>query len=345
MPNNNPKLTRIGVFYDGGYLSHISNYYMYHHPRRARLSIGGLHEFIRAEVARHEKADDSYCRIVDAHYFRGRLSTAEAQRSDRLVGERKFEEVLMREGVITHYLPLNNRGAQREKGIDVWLALEAYELAAYKQFDVVVLVASDGDYVPLVRKLNTIGSRVMLLGWDFQFEYNGIQQETRTSQALVNEVNYPIMVSSEIDSKTRRNDPLIEKMFLQYETGKPAYQGDGYSSAPSPYREQAPRGPYRPQPAKEDNGQLVSDEEYVSEVQALKNGYGFLGEAGPSQRPIYFHYSALDGITFNELQPGEYMRFQLASNDQGYLAVNIRRADESEYEGEMEESQDEDQGY
>ncbi len=41
---------------------------------------------------------------------------------------------LMSEGVTTHYLPLRNFGGRREeKGIDVWLALEAFELAIYKK--------------------------------------------------------------------------------------------------------------------------------------------------------------------------------------------------------------------
>ena len=40
-----------------------------------------------------------------------------------------------------------------EKGVDVSLALETLELAIFKQFNILVLIASDGDYVPLVRKL------------------------------------------------------------------------------------------------------------------------------------------------------------------------------------------------
>ncbi len=41
--------------------------------------------------------------------------------------------------------------------------VEAFELAIYKQFNVLALIACDGDYVPLVRKLNTLGTRVMVL--------------------------------------------------------------------------------------------------------------------------------------------------------------------------------------
>ncbi len=44
------KLIRVGVFYDGNYFLHVSNYYNYEHIRKRRLSISGLHEFIRHQV-------------------------------------------------------------------------------------------------------------------------------------------------------------------------------------------------------------------------------------------------------------------------------------------------------
>ena len=41
------KMIKIGVFYDGNYFLHVSNYYNYDHPRQRRLSITGLHKFIK----------------------------------------------------------------------------------------------------------------------------------------------------------------------------------------------------------------------------------------------------------------------------------------------------------
>ena len=56
--------------------------------------------------------------------------------------------MLSRMGVTTHYLPLKKRGSfEMEKGIDVWLALEALEQSYYKHYDFVVLLAGDGDYL------------------------------------------------------------------------------------------------------------------------------------------------------------------------------------------------------
>ena len=163
MATSQKNFTKIGIFYDGNFFLHVSNYYQYYHARKSRISISGLHDFIRHRVAMEENTDVRYCHIVDAHYFRGRLRAQDAEQRDLLLKERLFDEVLMREGVTTHYLPL---GPDGEKGIDVWLALETYELAIHKRFDVVVLVACDGDFRPLLRKLNTLGIRVMLLAWD-----------------------------------------------------------------------------------------------------------------------------------------------------------------------------------
>jgi hypothetical protein len=120
--------------------------------------------------------------------------------------------VLVREGVVTHYLPL---GPDGEKGIDVWLALEAYELVIYKRFDVSVLVACDGDFLPLVRKLNTLGTRVMLLAWDFKYmDATGQERETRTAQVLLDEVSYPVMMHQVIDDRSKRSDPQVNALFV-----------------------------------------------------------------------------------------------------------------------------------
>lgn len=205
------RLNKIGVFYDGNYFSHVSNYYNYVHSRKARLSVSGLHEFIRNQVSQVENVDLRYCQVVDAHYFRGRLAAYEAEARQRLLQERVFDDVLMREGVVTHYLPL---GRQGEKGIDVWLALEAFELAVFKRFNVLVLIACHGDYVPLVRKVNALGTRVMVLGWDFEYvDKSGISRNTTTSINLLEEVSYPILMHNVIDDKTKEKRLSIVQPF------------------------------------------------------------------------------------------------------------------------------------
>lgn len=99
------RLTRIGIFYDGSYFTNINNYYTYAHPRRSRLNLGGLHDFVRQQVAEGEGVPLGYCQVVDMHWFRGRLPTAELS-DQQLESERVWDEVLMSFGIVTHYLPV-----------------------------------------------------------------------------------------------------------------------------------------------------------------------------------------------------------------------------------------------
>ncbi len=208
-------LVRIAVFYDGTYFSKVSDYYKYQHERKARIDLYGLHRFIRKQTAEKEKVDEIYCQIVEAHYFRGRFSAVAAQEAEKLKSDRLFDDVLIRAGIIQHYYPMEETGpTPKEKGIDVWLSLEAYDLAVHKRFDVLALVACDGDYVPLARKLNGISTRVMLLAWDFKYNWQGKDYETRTAQTLIDESSYPIIVSQLIDSRDHKNDPEINSLFL-----------------------------------------------------------------------------------------------------------------------------------
>lgn len=335
------KLVRIGVFYDGNYFFRVSSYYAYGHQRKSRLSISGLHDFIRHQVADEEKSDTKLCQIVDAHYFRGRLNAFEAsQRGDTLYWDRVFDDILMSEGVTTHYLPVKTvEGQKQEKGIDVWLALEAFELAFYKKFDVLVLIASDGDYVPLIRKLNTIGTRVMALSWDFEYtDDTGRRFTTRTSQDLLEEASYPIAMHEIIDNRLRRNEPLINNMFVQSDFRRPqataktttpisaiatpttpsvvsAPPADGVFVTSSIDQATTPAAAVVP---------VAADPTQVhrSEVLSLKDGYGFI-KFPPNN--LFFHYSDVIGVDFNELCIGDIVEFSAGIKENGRgFATNVR---------------------
>jgi cold shock CspA family protein len=297
------KLTRIGVFYDGNFFRLVSNHYLHSHPRQARISLAGLHHFVRHRVALEEGQDPRLCQVVDAHYFRGRLRAQEAEERTLLLAERSFEDVLMREGITTHYLPM---GPQGEKGIDVWLALEAFELALHKRFDVLVLIACDGDFVPLLRKLATLGTRTMLLGWNFTVSEPGREdRETRTSQALFDEATYPVPMHQLIDQHAGRGDALIDALFLRSEP-----RPERAAAADTPAVDAAPM----------DGAGLQR-----GVVQNLKDGYGFATPAagGPN---VFFAYSALLDVSPADLRIGDPVVYELSENNRGPCAVNVRHA-------------------
>ena len=295
--NSESKLTRVGVFYDGNYFLHVSNYYAYQHERKARISIAGLHKFIAHEVSEKEAAAERHCRIVDAHYFRGRLSADKAQSRGILHRERAFDEILMREGIVSHFLPL---AGGSEKGIDVWLALEAFELAIYKRFDVVVLIAGDGDYLPLIRKVSTIGARLMVLGWDFSYtDTQGNERTTRTAQSILDEATYPILMHRTIDDRSRKKDPLIDGLFVQYRNER--FNEDRNNESISDNRD---------------------DQMTEGRITNIREGYGFI-EADSDSGSFFFHYTDLENIDFNHLNNGDRVKFIKSKNNRGACAKSI----------------------
>lgn len=300
------KLTRIGIFYDGNFFHVVSNYYAYNHPRKARISIGGLHEFIRERVAHEEHVDVRLCQVVDVHYFRGRFSADEADAAGKLYSERAFDDVLVRAGVTTHYLPMGFSGT--EKGIDVWFALEAYELAIYKRFDVCVLVAGDSDYVPLVRKLNTLGTRVMVVGWDFEYRDRGDRaQTTKTSQALMNEVTYPVLLSSVIEDKTQKDK--VKGLFLPPSAKS---SGDVPRNEPSPKPES--------KAAIRQGGRIQN----LIVREAESQYFGYITPDGGGEN-IWFGDRDLEEVAFAMLARGDAVTFELGTNWNGPCAKHVRR--------------------
>jgi len=290
-------LLKIAVFYDGNYFLHVSNYYNYVHARKRRLSIDGLHNFIKKRLASLESIPANLCQIVDAHYFRGRVNAREAsERGNQLYYDRVFDDILMSEGVTTHYLPVRSvHGRKEEKGIDVWLALEAFELAMYKKFDVMVLIASDGDYIPLVRKLNTLGVKVMVIGWDFEYtNERGDHMVTKTSKDLMAELSYPIRMHDVIDAYLPEDEAVINNLFVRQE---------GVGKAP-------------------DLPETEDDNFFRSEVLSLKSGYGFIKYANNN---LFFYHEDVVGFDFNDLKPGDPVRFSIEKSEKGdtNIAKNI----------------------
>ena len=275
---------RIGIFYDGYYFYKISNYYKYEHEKKARISISGLHDFIRSEIAALTNTDIRQCRIIDAHYFKGRSSAKEL--GEKVQSERVFEDILMRENIVSHYLPLRfgDNNTVQEKGIDVWLALEAYELAIYKHFDILVLVAGDGDYVPLVRKLHTVGTHVMLICWDFSYHNeNGDVVETKTSRQLQEEVFFPVFMCQRIE---QNDSDYIKELFVTEKN---------YEKFPVVN-------------LKTETAPVLEQEEFVSTIYSINpNGFGFIKDE--DRNNVFFHYSRVTNCEFYELKFGMNVKF------------------------------------
>ena len=218
------KNIRVGVFYDGGFFSTVSNYYKFEHERNSRLSFDGIHDYIKYHISREEGVPQNKVSIVDSHYFRGRRTIKQLcnivdpdRLEQTLSNERAFDDAMIRLGIVPHYLPLSSRGdTVVEKGIDVWLALQAFELAVYKRFDVAAFIAGDADFIPLVRKLNALGVEVLIMGWRLGSEES--MTETVTTQDLFREAAFPLEMHYLIDNpKDEEHRKAIEGLFVSRE--------------------------------------------------------------------------------------------------------------------------------
>ncbi|WP_330270747.1 NYN domain-containing protein [Lentzea sp. NBC_00516] len=140
---------RIGVFYDGTWFAYLSDFYATAHPRGARISLDGLHDALRWYVHTETGRPLDECVVAEAHYVRGRIDTP----------AESFDRVLAAAGITRHDLPLHNG---KEKGVDVLLALEAWDRATTVPLQWVVLLTGDSDFAPLAERLAARGVHVIV---------------------------------------------------------------------------------------------------------------------------------------------------------------------------------------
>ena len=164
-----PEQLSVGIFIDGGYYAKINE--GLEKQLSMKLDIKSLFLFIREKISGKCAILLEDIQITEAHFFRGRYRAGDAKAKNLLFSERAFEDTLIENDVIFHYkhlkeLEKKNGVTVVEKGIDVWFALETYELSMIRKFDYVILITGDADHEMLVRKLNALKTKVILLTWN-----------------------------------------------------------------------------------------------------------------------------------------------------------------------------------
>ena len=193
------KLYSIGLFIDGGYFMEMNKGL---HPQ-SKVNLKGMMSHIRTCIAEKFELPRESCIITESHYFQGRFKAYEAKQKLKLESDRKFEDKLIENDVVFHYKHICEMpdGTIKEKGIDVWFALETYELAVYRDFDFVVLITGDADHEMLARKIKSLKKQVVLLTWNFA-------DSSSTAPALREEVTYHI----DLNAQLKQNPELINKI-------------------------------------------------------------------------------------------------------------------------------------
>ena len=184
----------IGLFIDGGYFAKINE--ALDEKLSLNINLKTFISFIREEIAKRNNINIKDCHITENHYYRGRYRVSEANNKKLLYSERKFEDSLIENDIVCHYKHLRsveNDGkiTTIEKGIDVWFALEAYELSRFRNFDFIVLITGDADHEMLVKKLKALKIHVILLTWD-------VLERSSTAKLLREEACTHIELNNEI---------------------------------------------------------------------------------------------------------------------------------------------------
>ncbi|WP_428561088.1 MAG: NYN domain-containing protein [Solidesulfovibrio sp. DCME] len=221
------QILRVAVFYDGTFFLKVSDYYRFKHGIARFIDFPGLENFIINTVARHESIRDiGSCKIIESHFFRGRMTEFQLREVKKdqndafmfMRKERLIDELLMRNNTVIHSYELRKdfyTEKFKEKGIDVWLALEAYDLAVHKKFDILVLFAGDEDYVPLVRKVNSLATKVAVMAFDIEFEDDlGKTRKIKSSMRLIDEASFTIDLDATVAAaKTTEEKAARDKIF------------------------------------------------------------------------------------------------------------------------------------
>ena len=201
----NAKINSIGLFIDGNYFVLLEKGL----GSTRRVNIKGLIKFIQKTIAEKYALEPNSCIVTETHFFRGRYKAHDARKRNLLLDDRKFEDRLIENDVILHYKHVYELpdGTPHEKGIDVWFALETYELAMYRDFDFIVMITGDADYEMLARKIKSLKKPAILLSWHYD-------AQNPTAKALRDEISYHIDINSLLKADSSLSNYIIEAASL-----------------------------------------------------------------------------------------------------------------------------------
>ena len=186
-------ICRIGVFYDGSFFTYAQAY-LYHDRQLGWLSFQPLHTFFEEFLAKKEQGYSSY-KIVYASWHQGLFTTKNAT-EEQLRRDRNLYHDLMHAGIEPKYLPISQQ--DKEKGVDIAMAVDALQVGLDGKLDIAILVTGDGDFVPLVRTLNKQGIRVLAAFFEFDDKRG---KKSYINERLLNVCNYAVDIIKLEDDK------------------------------------------------------------------------------------------------------------------------------------------------
>jgi uncharacterized LabA/DUF88 family protein len=214
-------MTKVLFLIDGMYFYSLDEFYKDHHPLiKRQMRVRGLQDYAMVRLRELGYGADGM-ELVGTHLLRGVFPTSRVAPWD-LDGFLHKERVRARElvdaGAVLHEYPVqvSPKGKVTEKCVDVALAVLAMEAFLSKEATLLVLLAGDGDYVPLVNRLASRFYPTVLIGADIYHKLPGRRKPRThfTSKALVAESEHFLSLSDDLSRDPGLSDPLLRNLFI-----------------------------------------------------------------------------------------------------------------------------------
>ena len=295
--------TSVAVFYDGNYISRVSKYYGSNNIVKYRLNISALHRYILGEVSEiaNEMLSDTF--VSSAHFYRNRHSASDAiNRKNQLYRDRIYDDLLREENVEGHYISFSTTTPfQDDAYICSWLSLDLLDEHNTKDFDFVVLIAGDSNYIPLMNKLKSKGIDTMVVGWDIMM-CGGNTIDIKTDEKLFAVADHSVVINVALDQTPEKLSKLLTPIASRDQEIKQEIKEDN-----EPIAEK-----------NDDDGEIE-----IGEIMTLKNSYGFI--RFPNNN-LFFRSQDYTG-DFSALTIGETVEFVIIQTEDGEnVAKKVQKA-------------------
>lgn len=192
---------KANLYIDGNFTVHIHKYLTKIYGKT--IDWKSFLDYVKDRISKEE---NKVC-VLQSQFFVGTgIKTTDEER-DYLFNSMEHE------GIVKHATPLKQKvsGGLKEDAVDtnlVFFATQDY----YKreQYDYLVLLAGDSDFVPLVKGLSAEAVKTFVFYMDFEDKELG---KTQTAQALLDETD---MRESIETLRIERVDPKIKKIFIDH---------------------------------------------------------------------------------------------------------------------------------
>ncbi len=195
---------RAGVFIDGTYFGIVNKHYQDLPGLQKPIDHAGLLSFLQRQTAELLSVTRDGLTITRRHMYLGLPLGAS------ISNMRWQQEAMLKVDIDLQHFPIKNNGGgiAKEQGVDVALAWDAgYESS---KLDVYILITGDGDFIPLVDKLQSIGKKVILAYWHVGSEPG---KTSRTNTDLIRSATHSVNMRQKIEVGLASGDKHICKIF------------------------------------------------------------------------------------------------------------------------------------